>query len=85
MEDSWKMTHFSACFASLSPNNEGLLSNDNNNDTAKHYVSGRTAHLFLRMYTRVFAYSHFVYSMLAYGSPSSSFYRCSSLDFFIVS
>ena len=49
VEDSWKMALFLACFASLSPNNGGLPSNDKSNDTAKYHVSGHSAHLLLRM------------------------------------
>ena len=37
------------CFASLSQNNGGHPSNDNNNDTVKHNVSGYNAHLLVHI------------------------------------
>ena len=49
MKGSWKNDVFQVCFASLSQNNGGLPSNDNNNDTAKRNASGHNAHLLVRI------------------------------------
>ena len=79
VEDSWKNDVFRACFVSKSPNNGGLPSNQNNNDTAKHNVSGCNAQVLLRMYTRVFTNAHFVYPTLEHACLRFTFLRRSSL------